>query len=136
MILAAAGLPPAPVAAAEKAPIVKPMGMPIPSFFFSRTERIKREACEDRLPECRPSVRAEIEQEMEYSLILPWVLIAIAVLGVLFWLRAQERNKFKQRQKAQRHHDPKAFRRLDKTKEDREEEAARQRERDELRADF
>jgi hypothetical protein len=122
--------------AAEKEPIVKPMGVPIPSFFFSGSERRQREACAQRLPECRPSVRLRMEQEMEYSLIFPWAATGIALLAVLLWLRAQEKKKLALRRKAQRHSDSSAFRKLDKTKEEREEDERKRREREELRADF
>lgn len=101
-------------AAPAHAQVIKPYGMPIPSFFFSRAERRAREACADELATCRASVRAEMEQEMAISLVLPWITLGIAVLCVLFWLRAQDKKKELARQAARKHHNPGAFRKLDR----------------------
>jgi hypothetical protein len=135
MILAVVIIGPAPVHAAETAPVIKPMGMPIPSFFFSTSEARQRNACADELPECRPSVRAQMEQEMAYSMILPWVLAGGGILIGLFYLRKQEKKKLKLRKAAQRHHDPSKFRKLGQTVDEKEDEARRKRQRDELADD-
>ena len=60
------------------------------------------------------TVRAQMEQEMAVSLMMPWIMLGAAVLGVLFWLRAQERKKQRMRDAARLHHDPGAFRKLDR----------------------
>lgn len=98
------------------AQVFKPTGMAIPSFFFPAAERRARDACADNLPNCRASVRAQMEQEMAVSLVIPWVILGVGVLVVLFYLRKQERAKARARALARRHHDPGAFRRLDKDK--------------------
>ncbi len=101
------------------AQVIEPYGMPIPSFFFSPAERRAREACAQELPECRASIRADMEQEMAISLMLPWIMLAVAVLGVLFWLRAEEKKKLRARALARQHHEPGAFRKLDRERSDR-----------------
>ncbi len=106
-ICSGAGAPPA------NAQVIKPYGIPIPAFFFSGSERRAREACAAELPECRVTVRAELEQEMAVSLMLPWLGLGLAVLGALFWLRAQDKKKERARAAARRHHEPGAFRKLD-----------------------
>ncbi len=75
---------PAPSWSAETAPVIKPMGMAIPSLFFPASEARQRDACANELPECRPSVRAKMEEEMAYSMILPWVLAGGGILAALF----------------------------------------------------
>ena len=124
-----------PLRAAETPPVIKPMGMAIPSFFFSASEARQRNACANNLPECRPSIRAQMEQEMAYSMILPWVLVGVGILAALFYLRAQERKKQKQRLAARRHHDPNKFRKLGQTDDEKEAEARRKRQREELAED-
>lgn len=98
------------------AQVIKPYGMPIPSFFFPAGERRAREACADELPTCRATVRAQMEQEMAISLVIPWVILGVGVLIALFYLRKQEKEKAKAREMARRHHDPGAFRKLDSEK--------------------
>lgn len=98
------------------AQVIKPYGMPIPSFFFPAGERRAREACAEESPNCRASVRAQMEQEMAISLVIPWILLGAGVLLVLFYLRAEEKKKAKARELARRHHDPGAFRKLDRDK--------------------
>ncbi len=123
------------VSAAETAPVIKPMGMAIPSFFFSTSEARQRDACANGLAECRPSVRAKMEEEMAYSMILPWVLLGGGVLGALFYLRAQEQKKQKKRLAARRHTDSGKFRKLGQTDDEKETDARRKRQRDELAED-
>ncbi len=101
------------------AQVMPEAGIPIP-FFRSRSEEIARRACEEGLPECRASVRAQLELERSITVALPWVIAGLAILGVLIWLRAQEKKKAQQRMRARRHHDPKRYKNLDKTKADRE----------------
>jgi hypothetical protein len=98
------------------AQVFKQQGLPIPAFFFSAAERRAREACADNLPNCRASVRARMEQEMAISLTIPYVVLAIGLLVVLVWLRGHEKKKARARALARRHHDPGAFRKLDKDK--------------------
>jgi hypothetical protein len=114
VLLAAMG-----AAAPAHAQIIKPQGLTLPGFLFTPAERRAREACIEERPECRATVRAEIEQEMAISLTLPWILLAACVLGVLFWLRGQEKKKAAVRAAARRNHDPGAFRKLDREKSDR-----------------
>ena len=111
-------------AAPASAQIMKRDGFTI-DWFHSAGERRAREACENNQPDCRPSVRAEIDQEKAISLIVPWALAGGVILGALFWLRKREQDRLKKRRAAQRKHDPKAYKKLDQSKEDRAEEAAR-----------
>jgi hypothetical protein len=117
--LAALGVFSAATAPPAHAQIIKPQGIPIPSFFFSPAERRAREACAQELPNCRTAVRAQMEQEMAVSLALPWVMLGIAVLAVLFWLRGQERKKAQARLAARANHNPGAFRKLDRDRTER-----------------
>lgn len=96
------------------------------NWFASPAERRAREACANNQPDCRPSVRDQMDKEKAFSLLLPWALAGAIVLGVLFWLRKQEQEKLKKRRTAQQKHDPKAYKKLDQTKEDRAAEAAAQ----------
>ena len=102
-----------------QAQVFKPHGMTIPGLFFSTSEQRARQACIDDRPECRNSIRAEVEQEMAISLVAPWILLAVAILSVLFWLRGQEKKKDRARLAARRHHDPEKFRKLDRDKTER-----------------
>ena len=101
------------------AQIMPEAGIPIP-FFRSRSEEIARRACVEGLPECRASVRAQLELERSITVVVPWALAGLAILGVLFWLRGEEKKKAQHRMRARRHHDPKRYKNLDKTKADRE----------------
>ena len=102
-----------------EAQVFKPQGMPIPSFFFPAAERRAREACANNEPNCRASVRAQMEQEMAISLTFPWIILGAGVLVVLFYLRKQEKKRAAVRALARRNHDPGAFRKLDKDKTER-----------------
>jgi hypothetical protein len=95
------------------AQVMKPNGMALPGFLFPAAERRAREACLQQRPECRASVRAQIEQEMAYSLLIPWVLLGGAILGVLLWMRGKEKQKERARLVARAHHEPGKFRKLD-----------------------
>ena len=125
----------APVQAAETAPIIKGRGIAIPSFFFPSLKARQRDACANELAECRPAIRAEMEEEMAYSMILPWALVGVGVLGSLFYLRAQEKKKQKQRLAARRRTDPAKFRKLSQTDDEKETEARRKKQREELAED-
>ncbi len=94
-------------------------GYALPGFLFSPGERRAREACAQGRPECRASVRAQMYYEMSISLIVPWALLGIAVLGVLGWMQMQEKKKQKARLRARAHHDPSKFRKLDSEREER-----------------
>ena len=107
------------------AQIMRRDGFTIP-WIHSAAERRAREACENNQPDCRPSVRADMDQEKAISLLFPWMLAGGIVLGALFWLRKREQERLKRRRSAQRKHDPKAFKKLDQSKEDRDAEAARE----------
>ena len=121
--------------AAETAPVIKPMGMAIPSFFFSKSEARQRDACANGLPECRPGIRAQMEEEMAYSMIIPWILLGGGIIAALFYLRGQEKKKQKQRMAARRHHDPGKFKKLGQTDDEKEAEARRKKQREELAED-
>jgi len=112
-VLAGVGAP-----RSAEAQVFKPQGMPIPSFFFPAAERRAREACANNESNCRASVRAQMEQEMAISLTIPWIILGIGVLVVLFYLRKQEKARAAKRALARRNHDPGAFRKLDKDKAD------------------
>lgn len=94
------------------------------NWFASPAERRAREACANNQPDCRPAVRAQMDTEKAFSLLLPWALAGAIVLGVLFWMRKLEQEKLKKRREAKRKHDPKAYKKLDQTKEDRAAEKA------------
>jgi hypothetical protein len=111
-------------AAPASAQIMKRDGFTIP-WFHSAAERRAREACENNQPDCRPSVRQEIMDEKAASLITPWLILGTIILGALFWLRKRDQEKIKKRRQAQRKHDPKAFKKLGQSKEDRDAETAR-----------
>ena len=99
--------------------IIKPYGIAIPSFFFNSSEQRARDACAQERPECRASVRAEMEQEMAISLVIPWIILAGGILYALFFLRGQERAKQKARMAARQNHNPGAFKKLDREKDER-----------------
>jgi hypothetical protein len=90
------------------AQIVPNQGIPLP-FSRSRSEEIPRRACSEGLPECRASVRAQMELERSITVIVPWAALGVFVLGVLFWLRAQEKKKQQKRVHVRRNHDPSTF---------------------------
>jgi hypothetical protein len=114
------------------AQIMPEQGIPLP-FFRSRAEKIAREACEQGRPECRSDVRAQMEFERSITVIFPWAALGVAILGVLFWLRAQEKKKEAHRRAARRKHDPDTFRNLDKTQAEKEREREREEAEDGLR---
>jgi hypothetical protein len=111
-------------AAPASAQVMKRDGFTIP-WFHSAAERRAREACENNQPDCRPSVRQQIADEKAASLITPWLILGAVILGTLFWLRRREQERLKKRRAAQRKHDPRAYKKLDQTKEERNAEAAR-----------
>jgi hypothetical protein len=73
-------------------------------WFYSRAERLERQACIDRLPECRPSVRREIENERLATRYTPWLLLGGLVLAVLFYVRQKDKQRERRRAEALRHH--------------------------------
>jgi hypothetical protein len=97
------------------AQVMPTQGIPIP-WFHSPVERAQRDACRRNLPECRASVRAQMEIEQAITVILPWAGLGVAALIGLFWLRAQEKKRERARQQARLHHTPGAFKKLDKEK--------------------
>ncbi|MGE3476867.1 MAG: hypothetical protein AB7H70_13785 [Rhodospirillaceae bacterium] len=104
--------------APARAQIMPSQGIDIP-WFTSKSEKVQRDACRRNLPECRASVRAQMAVEESITVILPWAGLGIAILGVLFWLRAQEKKRERKKQLARRHHTPGAFKKLDKDKQER-----------------
>lgn len=111
------------------AQIMPEQGIPLPGF-RSRAEELARRACRENLPECRASVRAQLELGRSITVIAPWAALGIAILAVLFWLRAQEKKKERKRLEARRRHDPSTFRNLDKTQADKDREKERDAEND------
>jgi hypothetical protein len=87
-------------------------GVAIPSFFFSGYERRQREACENKLPECRPAVRAQINFEKDISLFIPWVGLGLGVIALLAYMRKKEQQKEAKRKLAQAHHVPGSFKKM------------------------
>ena len=71
-------------------------------WFRSSTERAQREACRRNLPECRASVRAQMNIEQSITVIVPWAALGFAILGVLFWLR-KARKTARARQETRTH---------------------------------
>lgn len=113
--------------APARAQVMPSQGIDIP-WFRSASERAQREACRRNLPECRSSVRAQMAIEESITVILPWAALGVAIVGVLFWLRAQEKKRERKKKLARMHHNPGAFKKLDKQKEakvDDDEEADR-----------
>lgn len=88
-------------------------GMAIPSFFFSRSERLAREACENDLPECRGDIRRQMSFEKEISLFIPWFGLGIGLIFILMYARKQEKLKEARRKMAQRQHVAGSFKNLD-----------------------
>ncbi len=78
-------------------------------------------------------MRAQMEFERSITVIFPWAALGVAILGVLFWLRAQEKKKEAHRRAARRKHDPDTFRNLDKTQAEKEREREREEAEDGLR---
>ena len=113
--------------AAVQAQIMPTQGIDIP-WFHSSQDRVQRDACRRNLPECRASVRAQMEIEQAVTVILPWASLGIAILVGLFWLRGQEKKRERAKKLARLNHTPGAFRNLDKEKtaknDDGDEEAA------------
>jgi hypothetical protein len=104
--LLAAGVTAAPVLVAPAlAQIMPEQGIPLP-WFRSRSEEIQRDACRRNLPECRATVRAQMDLEQSITVILPWAALGVAVLGVLFYLRAQEKKRERKKKLARMHHTP------------------------------
>ena len=92
-------------AQSASAQIMPTQGIPLP-VFRSRSENLARDACRENRPECRASVRAQMEFERSITVILPWATLGIAIIAILFWLRAQEKKKEQHRIRARRRHDP------------------------------
>jgi hypothetical protein len=59
-----------------------------------------------------------MEQEMAISLVIPWVILGGGILFVLLYLRKQERAKQKARMAARANHNPDAFRKLHRDKDE------------------
>ncbi len=115
--------------APARAQVMPEQGMTLP-WFRSRSEQVQRDACRRNLPECRATVRAQMDIEQSITVILPWAALGVAVLGVLFYLRAQEKKRERKKKIARMHHTPGAYKTLDKgkpAKSEDEEEADRDR---------
>lgn len=106
--------------APARAQVMPSQGIDLP-WFTSKSERAQRDACRRNLPECRSTVRAQMALEESITVIVPWAGLAIAILGVLFWLRAQEKKRERKKKLARMHHTPGAFKKLDKDKQDKRE---------------
>lgn len=99
-------------------------------WFRSSTERAQREACRRNLPECRASVRAQMNIEQSITVIVPWAALGFAILGVLFWLRKRERQREHAKKLARMMHTPASHKKAEaqrdaKRKRDDEDEADR-----------
>jgi hypothetical protein len=104
--LLAAGVTAAPVVMTPaRAQVMPEQGITLP-WFRSRSEQIQRDACRRNLPECRAAVRAQMDIEQSITVILPWAALGAAVLGVLFYLRAQEKKRERKKKLARMHHTP------------------------------
>jgi hypothetical protein len=107
-------LPIAAVPTAAVAQIMPDNGIDF-GFFRSAQEKRARAACEQNLPECRADVRRQMQTEKGYSLLTPWILLGLGILGVLLYARKREKAKEEQRKLARRKHVPGQFKGLDKT---------------------
>ncbi|MCB2106616.1 MAG: hypothetical protein KDE14_02895 [Rhodobacteraceae bacterium] len=101
---------------AANAQEIPQFGIPLPSWFRSRSEQLAREACENGLPNCRPDVLKQLNAEKQFSLLTPWLLLGSALLVVLIYARKKEKEKEQHRREARRKHVPGAFKKLDQTK--------------------
>jgi len=101
------------MAAPASAQVMPTRGIDIP-WFRSASERAQRETCRRNLPECRAAVRAQMAFEQSITIALPWVALAFAILGVLFWLRKKEKERERKKKLARMHHVPGTFKNLDK----------------------
>ena len=86
-----------------RAQVMPSQGIDIP-WFTSTSERAQREACRRNLPECRATVRAQMAVEQSITVMLPWAALGVAIIGVLFWLRNQEKKRERQKKLARMHH--------------------------------
>jgi hypothetical protein len=100
-----------PLAAPAQAQDMGDNGFILPDFFFSRAEQLARATCVNKLPNCRPNVRNQLELERAISLIAPWFLTAAAMAVVFAYFRRKEAEKQKHRRMAQRKHVSGAHRR-------------------------
>ena len=73
-------------------------------WFRSRAEQMERQACIDNLPECRATVRRQIEQERAATRFTPWLALGVIVLVALLYVRKKEKDKERRRIEAMRHH--------------------------------
>jgi hypothetical protein len=103
------------VLAPARAQVMPSQGIDLP-WFTSKAEQAQRDACRRNLPECRSSVRAQMALEESITVIVPWAGLGLAILGVLLWLRAQEKKRARRKKLARMHHTPGAFKKLDKDK--------------------
>lgn len=122
VLLVALGGVPTPGAILDAAPayaqVMPAQGLDLP-WFRSKSEQAQREACRRNQPDCRSSVREQMEFEQSITVTLPWAGLGVAILAVLFWLRAQEKKRERQKKIARMHHTPGAFKKLDKEKKER-----------------
>jgi len=98
-----------------RAQVMPSQGIDIP-WFRSSSERAQRDACRRNLPECRAAVRAQMDLEQSITVILPWASLGVAILGVLFWLRNQEKKRERQRKLARMHHAAGSYKKQDGAK--------------------
>ena len=112
LVLGFAMIGPAPVRAQE----MRTPGIDF-GWFGSSTERAQREACRRNLPECRASVRAQMNIEQSITVIVPWASLGLAVLGVLFWLRKREKKRAHAKKLARMMHTPASHKKAELQKE-------------------
>lgn len=106
------------LAAPAGAQVMPSQGLDIP-WFSSTSERAARDACRRNLPECRAGVRAQMAVEESITVILPWASLGVAFLGLLFYMRAKEKKRERQKRLARMNHSPGAYKKLDKDKNER-----------------
>lgn len=86
-------------------------------WFGSSQERAQREACRRNLPDCRATVRAQMNIERSITVIVPWAALGLAVLGVLFWLRKREKQREHAKKLARMMHTPASHKKAEQQKE-------------------
>jgi hypothetical protein len=90
-------------ASPARAQIMHNDGVALP-WFHTRAEKLERQACEDNLPECRDSVRQQLAVEHMVTILAPWILLCLVMLGAVMYVRRRDAARERQRHQAERQH--------------------------------